>query len=379
MVSRLLADLDDRIARTRDPIRNDCLRAERATLLARQGRLEQARTDLEQIRSRHRDRPHAVVTAWICLGEGMVGFYGNLGRESRDRFARAHALASAASNRSVRNLSSAWLAHFDYLNQDFQPMLGHLEGSVSECLPDEHLALERSSLVVAQGYHWAGRFDLARPWYSRARQHAVALGDETHVSALMHNMAWLHVAEARAMTLRGLEENKEIELLLLSANSTSSFDQHVGTRSLTSLVPMLRAHVLSLLNRHSEALEIFEANLAQALTEGLASIECTVLAEVAWCQACVGRLVDAAKFASLAEAKLKGCAQPDEIAATSGRLAQVFRVLGADAASRIYDSNATRNWAVHALRQAEVVALLTGSTAVQLHKQHPLRSPSSAQ
>ena len=46
MVSRLLSALETRIARTRDPLQNDCLRAERTTLLARQGRLDEARAEL---------------------------------------------------------------------------------------------------------------------------------------------------------------------------------------------------------------------------------------------------------------------------------------------------------------------------------------------
>ena len=70
MVSRLLSALDTRIARTRDPLQNDCLRAERVTLLARQGRLEEARAELARIRARHTAKPNAVLTAWVCLGEG---------------------------------------------------------------------------------------------------------------------------------------------------------------------------------------------------------------------------------------------------------------------------------------------------------------------
>ncbi len=365
MVSRLLSALDARIARTRDPLQNDCLRAERATLLARQGRLDEARAELDRIRARHAAKPNAVVTAWVCLGEGMVVYYGDLGRSARDKFLRAHALGGAAGDSPVRCLSAAWLAHFDYLDQDFEAMVRHVEIALLEALPDDHLTHERSALVIAQAYHWANQYDLAQPWYARARWHATNLGDETLLSALMHNMAWLHVAEARRRSLLKIPDGRDIGQVLLGAEATQSFDQRVGTASLKTLVPMLRAHVFSVLQRHAEALELFEANLKDSLAEGLSRIECSMLAEIAWCQANVGRLAEARETARVAQLRIGECQQEDERAAANGRLAQTLRTLNEVEAARTHESQALLAWERHGAAQSFVTTLLENSTAIQ--------------
>jgi tetratricopeptide (TPR) repeat protein len=365
MVSRLLSALDARIARTRDPLQNDCLRAERATLLARQGRLDEARAELDRIRARHAAKPNAVVTAWVCLGEGMVVYYGDLGRSARDKFLRAHALGSAAGDSAVRCLSAAWLAHFDYLNQDFDAMVRLVEIALEEAMPDDHLTHERTALVVAQAYHWANQYDLARPWYARARWHSTNFGDETLLSALMHNMVWLHVAEARRRSLLEISDGRDVGQVLLGVDATQSFDQRVGTASLRTLVPMLRAHVLSLLQRHAEALELFEANLQGSLSEGLARIECSILAEIAWCQASVGRLAQARETARVAQLRIGECHQADERAAANGRLAQTLRALNDVEEARMHESQAKLAWERHSAAQSSLMTLLTNSTAVQ--------------
>ncbi|MBK6865634.1 MAG: hypothetical protein IPG91_20045 [Ideonella sp.] len=228
MVSRLLSALDARIARTRDPLQNDCLRAERATLLARQGRLDEARAELDRIRARHAAKPNAVVTAWVCLGEGMVVYYGSLGIAARDRFLRALALSEAAHARRVVALSAAWLAQMDFATQDFAALSRHLPHALKYAEPDQHSALSRACLVAAEAFHWAERFDLAMPWYARARHHATFEGDESMLSALMHNMAWLRVAEYRRREVAGELGHAEARQAKLSAESIAQFDGMVG-------------------------------------------------------------------------------------------------------------------------------------------------------
>ena len=290
MPSRLLRELDGRIAKCRDPLQNTCLRAEKAALLARQGHLDRARAELAAIHARYDRQPNAVVSAWVSLAEGLVSFYSDFGAQARDKMLRALALGSAAGDKGIRSLSAAWLAHINYLEQDFVPMANHLSIAFTDAPSLGFSALARASLVTAQGFHWAGRFDLAQPWYSKARQHSTVEGDETLTSALMHNMAWLQVAHARRLATSGSHNPDQVHQILLGADSTSNFDQAVGTASLRSLVPILRAHVLTLLDRHLEALELFDAHLEASLSEGLRRIQCGMLAEIAWCRCfCAGR------------------------------------------------------------------------------------------
>jgi hypothetical protein len=368
MVSRLLSALDARIAKTRDPLRHACLSAERATVLARQGNLDEASAELARIRARYAAQPNAVVTAWVCLGEGMVAFYSSLALSARDKFLRAHALSNAVGNQGLHCLSSAWLAHLHYLNQDFVPMIVNLDVALTNASPDDHASRERSTLVVAQAYHWANRFELARPWYERARWYATSIGDETLLSAWMHNMTWLHVAEARRRLLTHSKLDRAAPQILLGAEAVENFDHYVGTGSLKTLVPLLRAHILSLLERYDEASVLFEVNLSDSLNEGLARIECSILAEAAWCSANAGKKAEACVLASAARSKLLECSQADELAATHGRLAQTFRAMNQDAAAREHEMLAAIEWNKHESAQSALIGLLASAKAVSIER-----------
>jgi hypothetical protein len=359
MASRLLSALDARIAKTRGLLESTCLRAERAALFARQGRLDDARAELAAIHARYDGRTDAVVSAWASLADGLVAFYSDFSPSARDKLLRAHALSSAAGNRRVRALSAAWLAHMNYLDDDFEPMVRHLAVALAEAAPDSGSALARACLVAAQSYHWAERIDLAQPWYARARQHAMDDGDETLLSALMHNMAWLRATEARRLAVSGVVDREQVRQVLLGAESTGHFDQRVGTASLRSLVPILRAHVLTLLDRHAEALELFDAYWATALAEGLAKMQGGMLAETAWCRVHVGDVGGARRDAQAAREHLVDCVQPGDRAAVHGRLAQVFDTLCDPAAADRHRVQAHTDWQAHSERQGRLLALLS--------------------
>jgi hypothetical protein len=52
-------------------------------------------------------------------------------------------------------------------------------------------------LVIADAFHYAGRFDLAKPWYAAAREHALVEGDDAMISAMLHGVAALRANQVR--------------------------------------------------------------------------------------------------------------------------------------------------------------------------------------
>lgn len=358
MTSRLLSALDTRIRRTRNPVENACLRAERAALLARQGQLGTARAELDSLRASFDSRPHAIVSAWASLAEGLVAYFENLSTSARDKLMRALALSSAFKAAHVQALSAAWLAHVDYVEQRFDQMTQNLAIAQREHVSGSNDARSRASLVTAQAYHWADRMDLALPWYARARHYATEDGDEATLSALMHNMAWLRAASARRIALVEGKSPGNLQQVLLGAESTGNFDQRIGATSLASLVPILRAHVHALLGQHVEALALFDEHMESALDEGLARIQCAVLAEIAWCRIHAGDKHQAIAEALAAETHIGLCEQPDERAAAHGRLAQLFGLTGDHAAAERHRSQAEADWSTHSANQNRLIALL---------------------
>ncbi len=362
MASRLLSALDARIATTRDPLQHSCLRAERATLLARQGHIDEARAELARLRARYATEPNAVVSAWVSLGEGLVVYFSNMGEAARDKVRRALALSEAVNATSLSALSAAWLAQMDFSCQDLEAMLCHLPMAMRAAESSQHSALSRACLVAAEAFHWAERLDLALPWYSRARQYASSEGDESTVSALMHNMAWLRVAEARRRALVGDADWLQARQAQIGADSTHRFDGMIGMAALGSLVPMLQAQVLILHERYSDALEILEANLEESMQQGLQRMGCAVHADIAWCRLKLGDLKEARRETDVALSFVDVVGtHTDDQAMTHSRLAQVSLALGDFDLARTQASRADAAWEAHALRQSKLIASLTSA------------------
>jgi hypothetical protein len=253
-------------------------------LLARQGHLDEARAELASIHARHDSRPTAVVSAWTSLAEGLVICFDNLGAAALDKMMRSLAISEAIRAEAILALSAAWPAQMDFSKLDFEPMLQHLSVALNTAESSQHSALSRANLVVAQAYHWAEHRDLALRWYDKARQHASTAGDESTISAVMHNMTWMRAAQARRLSVSGEFDRVHALLAQLGADSIKYFDKMIGMAALRSLVPILRAQVLLLDERFGEALALLEANVEDSLKEGHDRMACAMFADVAWCR-----------------------------------------------------------------------------------------------
>jgi tetratricopeptide (TPR) repeat protein len=363
MASRLLARIDAQIAQARTPVDAACLRAQRAGVLARQGNLALARKAIDQLQAQFEWRPHAAVSAWISFAEGLYEHYGYLGAAARDRFQRAFALSGAVHLAPLRALSAAWLAHLYFTQHDMLQMSQHVVLALQAAAADNHAALARANLVVAQGYHYGGRPDLALPWYTRSRGHAMADGDEAAVSAIMHNQAELRGHQARLEAMFGEASGSVARQALMGAQSTENYDAVTGIGSLGSLVPMLRAQLLVADGHFAEALALYDDRFDAAMADGLERQKPCFLADIAWCRLQLGNSAGARESMRAAESSLQHPCDIDDRALAHGRLAQVCSSLGLDDAAAQMRVRAERDLAVHRAEQARLVALLDDALA----------------
>jgi len=359
ITSRAMRQLDAAIARTREPVAHACLRAERAGLLARHGQLEAARAELADLHAQRERLASATLAAWVCLAEGLLAYFTEMDSDARDRVLRAHAMAVAARARPLLALSAAWLAHLDYVRHDIAGMGRHVAESLQEAAADHHAARARASLVVAEGYHFGERLDLAQPWYERAREHATAEGDHATLGALMHNRAWLSGDQARLASVFDPDASHQARArqALLAAESTGYFDQQVGG-PLGALVPVLRAQLQLVRGEHEAALALYEAHLGQALEQGLARKRSVYDADLAWCKLQLGRPDDALADARRAESALAAGCDIDDQAVAHARLAQVFHGLDKVGESERHAAQAVLDLKAHRDQQARVVEAL---------------------
>lgn len=358
MRSRLLTRLDTAIAKARNPVEAACLKAERACFLARQGQLSQARLLIDALQAQFAWRPHAAVSAWLSLAEGLHDYYTHLGPSARDRVMRAHALSGAAHLAPLRALSAAWLAHMDVASHDMARMAQHVREALTGAAADHHSARSRACLVVAYSYHFAGDEPKALPWYARSRIHATADGDEAHLSALMHNQASLRGSHARLAAMFGESSAEATRQALMSTESISRFDAGIRTAALTSLVPMVRAQLLTHDGRWPEALAMYEAHYEAALADGLERMKPCFLADRALCRFELGDVDAARADAGAAEESLGQPCDLDDRALAQARLAQVRERLGGKAAARVLRERARSDLHAHRGEQERLVALL---------------------
>jgi tetratricopeptide (TPR) repeat protein len=365
--SRLLATLDASIKASTNPIEAQCLRAERAALLARQGQLERARAAIDELNAQLAWQPaNHLLRGWLALAEGLHGYYSVIGRDAQETVETAYVLAreGGAQARRLHATAAAWLANMAFANDDMPRMAALVREAVDTAAPEHRGARARATLVAGYAYHFAGRSETAQRWYEASRRHAVADGDESHLSALMHNQAWMRASQARmALLFDDSDDRSAVAQALMGAESIGHYDAGIGTASLGSLVPMLRAQVLTAQGRWAEALELFAANFDTALTEGLKRIAPCLLADRAWCELQLGRTERARTLAGAAEQALADPCDTDDRAMARARLAQVCEALGQPDLAARHRAASTQLHVEHREQQRQIVALLDKALA----------------
>lgn len=353
--SRLLRELDLRITSAKSQVDQDCLLAERACYLARRGFLTDADNTVRILRARYAHAPLDIVLARINLAEGLIHHFRDMSDQAREKFLRAHALSEVSENGPLIALSAAWLAHLDYLQGDVVAMTKHLDRALQHATPENHSAMSRATLVVADAYHLAARLDLALRWYAASRVHAAAEGDDATLSAYMHNMAWLRAANLRQNQFCSRPQSPDGAYALMSANSVFNFDQHLGEVSLQSLVPILRAQILSLTGQFVEALDLYEEHLSHALQEGLQRMHSNLLADKAWCKLQVGDKEGALADAAVAKSLITPNTHCDDTASTHSRLSHLYAEVGDAVSAKEHSESAAKAWQFHSALQESIV------------------------
>jgi tetratricopeptide (TPR) repeat protein len=347
--SRLHQHLDKAIAAAPGQLQAAGWRAQRAILLARHGQLEAARKELTTLHQLAFQHPHSQLGAWLHLAEGLMSYFTDFSGGAYEKLARARAIAQLAGLREIEALAAAWLAHLAYVRHDIEALVAQAGACRELAAPDHHAARSRQAMALGLALHFANQPELAQAWYAKARQHAVAEGDDATQSALMYNMAEMRTAHVRREALS--HPTRPIPELLLSAESIARYDAAVGGSAMAELTPMLRAQILTVRGDYASALELYEQHLPQAISRGLARLGSSMLADLAWCQVHLSQRERALQQARESELELDPACDVDDRAATHSRLAQVYEALGdVEAAARHADS-AAREWAELARQQ----------------------------
>jgi tetratricopeptide (TPR) repeat protein len=320
--------------------------------------VDEAEALVKAVRGEFGTQPNAEVTAWISLVEALIQFYGEPGPKALDRLRRAHALSRAMNHPVLVPLCAAWLAHIEFNSNRMEPMLQYAGEALRLAQPDHHAARARVSLVIADAFHYAGRFDLAKPWYAAVRQHALAEGDDAMISAMLHNVAAFRASGTRLQDAFGNPDREQAARAMLETESTGNFDTGIGTASLSWFVPLLRAQLLTVQGHYEEAIGLFSTNLQSAGAQGVTRLLVSFYADSAWCKFKSGRPEEAEADAALClSASEKDC-DADDLAASLARVAEIVAALGdAERADQLRE-RALLALETHRHQQALVLQLL---------------------
>jgi hypothetical protein len=364
MLSRLLTHLDGAIARADSPLHAACLRAERAGHLARQGQNARAQAELVTLQHDLAWQPSDKLRTWALIAEGIIAHSQNLGcAAAHQAFDAAYDMAQRPAAQSMRPMAAAWRACMAHCDGEHELAARMLHVAFVNALPNDHATRMRSALVAADAYNQGARPVMAARWYEVSRRHAVAYGDEAHISGMLFNQASWHELWLRMQCLFGDALSAEARSqVVTSVDSTAHFDQGLGLSSVPSLLPVMRAQAMTSIGAYAEALPLFELHLDQALVQGMRYQDAGLHADRAWCEVKLHQPERARVSVALAEAALaREDASPEELAMAHERVSHVHQHL-VDAASAAKQAHHAQQAQYHLARfraiQAEGVAWL---------------------
>lgn len=311
----LLSRIDAALAIEGVPAKRGELLARRACYLARLGKFDDARRIIGELRSGFPATSSPRVSIWTMAVEGIICTFEDLSEEGHDRIMRAQTLAAAVRDRTLIAWTSAWRAHLQSERSDFSGMARSLEATLSACANDEHDALARASMVLANAYSSCGVVELATRWYASSRHHALEIGDQATIDALIYNKAAFTVGWLRAEACFSSLDQAAIAHTAGQIASARNYQSLIGIRAVNNFAELWQAR-LSLLQadyqsaisglsevRHKEPFAVY--NFDQALID----------IELAYCHYKMGHLASASGLAPHRKVDLTGLHRDEQLVA----------------------------------------------------------------
>lgn len=364
VTARMIRRLDEQISTHQGSTIAGRAMAKKALHLVRLGHKHQANEILEALHRKYDPEPQPSISAWIHLVEGLASiFLGTPGRPD-DKLKRSLAIATAVGDDEVGALAAAWSAHLAYGVYDLEAFRLHLKNAFAMAAPENHQALARAKLIAAVALHLSNRYDLARRLYSEVRAHAASEGDDATVSALMHNLACMCVANMRQRTLdpgapQSAYWSPTGPNALTGADATANYDDLIGASSLSTWVPILQAQAHALQGDTARALEIYEDIIADANDQGLQRVLGYMKADMAWCRLRTRGMTSVDEVQAAEDSLGNPGVLVDDRAATRCRLAAIYRELGSPEKAARQEAIATAEWAQFRALQEGFVAVVS--------------------
>lgn len=355
MDSRLLAALNEQAEKTTDPLiwaRTVC-RA--AAHYARHGMSHQALKAIVIVRDHYGVNLDPEVASWLMLAEGVLYYFKANTKDAYDRIRRAYGLAVALQSESALSVCAAWMAFVEFHDGEYIKMSSHIEEALTTARADDHSAHARAALVLADAYHLAGSYALARPWYQKARLRSADDGDSASLSAMLYNVAAIRAANVRLDNTFGIESASEAHRAGMEIASSRHYDHAIDSHGLAFLSVLLRGLLQTVSKNFEAALQLFGSIDISKLQFQMLS---PMYVDMAWCMANIGETEDAVRYMKLAIDKIDHLFEADDKAYVNSRVSQILTLLNMPEESKSYRLLAIKYLDAHRAFQQGLLRLL---------------------
>lgn len=356
--SRSIQLVDAAILASSDAGERLVLFAKKAGSLARLSCLADARSLVKELRAAN-SAYDPRLSAWIIFAEGLIQHFDTLDNaKSKDKFYRAHLVSQMAGDRELAGASAAWMAHCELVEGRIEEAIKHVAIAFEWSDPDYGETRGRASMVLADSLNYAGQPDLARHWYREARNHAVHDGDIAMQNVMLFNAAVFGVANLTLKDCLDPVTESECKRTSMEVASAANLNAALGLESLSSLVPIMTAELLTAQHKWGQALALFDRNLPTFALEGQKRLQPKVLAQRAWCKANLDALDDARSDTLEALRLIDDCRDSDDLAVLHFRIAAVGSLLNDSEMQAHHQALAANSLHTFRQEQSKTLALL---------------------
>lgn len=322
MTSRLLAELEAQASTTQDRVAWSIITCRISINLSRQGRIAAAQERILSVRKLYGTELNHIVASWVMLAEGILNFAKEDPQKAHERIIRAYSLAVALRTESAKPICAAWMALLEFNRAKYDDMARYLEEALVSAQKNDHQALGRASLVLADAIHYSKSYELAKHWYEAARLHATAEGDQAMLGAMLFNVAAIRSGHLRLADAFGDVPADQLLRASMEATSSITYDLAVGSTSFGTLWRLLHAE-LKIIEKDYGAARVYLNSIDE---KKVASKDLSLyLLNSAWCHLKLKDSESCDSYLSRAEGSEKFIIEADDLAFYHARYAQICR------------------------------------------------------
>lgn len=253
-VSQLLERLRRQQQSSSNPVESAEASAQIACHYARDGRFDEARQIVSELRKDFGHGQSGRVTVWTMLAEGLVHHYETLSPLALDRINRAELLGTAMGYTVAVAHASVWKAHIHFERSDFDAMLNSLDLATKHLTEADHDGQTRLAIVLSNAFMICGDSKASHYWFMKGRDHAVRNGDQPSIDALVYNRAAFMLAWVRALRCMEAVPFEELRRIRMEIQSATNLQALMCISALDGHVRLLSARMFVLERRFEEAI-----------------------------------------------------------------------------------------------------------------------------